>query len=521
MSKKRLLGNDRIVMKRCEEQKLQKRYQITFAEDNTGIEVPEGSTIREAMLLAGKETDFSCGGQGTCGKCWVRAEGRSVLACQTKIESDLTVTLNENTSNQQEMQVLTESVELVRTQFAPGRLPSDTKRPLLAAIDVGTTTIAAYLLDGSNGEVLCQESMINPQKKYGADVIERCNYALQHGKETLSSVIRDAIQTLLKRMTEKAGGSMTDLVHIMMVGNTAMHHLFLEFPVRQLALAPYQPFESKAVSMPASECGISAHPEAVLSWLPNLGGFVGADTTGCILSSDLLNQDLMTLIIDIGTNGELVLGSKDTGFSACATAAGPAFEGARIACGMRACPGAIDHVSIENQRLCYHTIGGRPAIGICGSGLLDAVSCMLKTGLIDETGRLEEDYYFTEYVYLTQKDIRELQLAKAAIAAGIDILCAKKQITAEEISQVLLAGAFGSWMDPESAFAIGLLPDIFRGKVQVIGNAAGEGAKMAVRNAVLFKQIQEAADKVDYIELASERSFQEIYVEHMDFPDKR
>ena len=298
---------------------------------------------------------------------------------------------------------------------------------------------------------------------------------------------------------------------------SCMHHLFLGIPTDTLALAPYTPKVTEAQELMAARYDIHVHPRAQLWWLPNIGGFVGADTVGCLVASDLDTCEEMTLLVDIGTNGELVLGNRD-GLIACSTAAGPAFEGAKITCGMRGSKGAIDHVTVKDGETICHVIGETEAVGICGSGLLDGAACLLKLGKIDETGRLEKEYHFTDRVFLNQKDIRELQLAKAAIAAGIRSLCEKKGIKVSDISRVLIAGAFGNYLDPASACAIGMIPPELQTRITSIGNAAGEGACMAAVNREQFERSRILAQKAEFVELALDMGFQEIYVEEMEFP---
>ena len=295
--------------------------------------------------------------------------------------------------------------------------------------------------------------------------------------------------------------------------------LYTSIPTKKLALAPYTPEVTEALELKASDYGIHVHPDAQLWWLPNIGGFVGADTVGCLVASDIDTSEKMTLLIDIGTNGELVLGNRE-GMISCSTAAGPAFEGAKITCGMRGSAGAIDHVQLKDGEIKAHVIGEGEALGICGSGLLDGAACLLKKGKIDETGRLTEPYYFTNRVFLNQRDIRELQLAKAAIAAGIQILCQKKGIGTEDIERVLIAGAFGNYLDPASACAIGMLPSELLEKITSIGNAAGEGARIAAVNREQFERSKALAEKTEFTELALDVSFQEVYVDEMGFPEE-
>ena len=344
----------------------------------------------------------------------------------------------------------------------------------------------------------------------------RSGYALEHGAESLSTCIRQAIDELLGRLAAGVGQESGDIVRIVMVGNTCMHHLFLELPVDNLVHAPYTPSVTDAVTRKALECDIHVHPEANLSWLPNIGGFVGADTAACMLAAEFDKREELTLLVDIGTNGEMVLGNRD-GYTVCSTAAGPAFEGAKISCGMRGSRGAIDHVKIEDGKLKFHVIGECAPAGLCGSGLLDAAACLLELGLIDETGYMKEPYFFSENVSLTQKDIRELQLAKAAIAAGIRLLCRRRGVKPEEIRTLLLAGAFGNYLAPESACAIGLLPLVLKERIIPVGNAAGAGARLAVLSEAEFARSREMAARADFLELACEADFMDVYVDEMSF----
>ena len=295
-----------------------------------------------------------------------------------------------------------------------------------------------------------------------------------------------------------------------------MHHLFLELPVDTLVRAPYVPKVKDTVKTEASGCGIHVCQNAQLIWLPNIGGFVGADTTACMLAAEFDKREELTLMVDIGTNGEMVLGNRE-GYTVCSTAAGPAFEGAKITCGMRGSDGAIDHVYLENSEVKFHVIGGGKPAGICGSGLLDAVHCLLQTGWIREDGYMKEPWHFSDEVYLCQKDVRELQLAKAAIAAGVQLLCRKRGCRIEEIRTLLLAGAFGNYLDPDSACGIGLLPEALRDRIVPVGNAAGAGARLAVLSEREFARAEDMASKAGFLELATEPDFMDVYVDEMSY----
>ena len=403
-------------------------------------------------------------------------------------------------------------------------------RRCLAAFDIGTTTIAGYLLDSEDGRMLAVESRMNPQAQYGADVIMRANYALEHGTDVLSRCIREAVNEMLGVLAGDAGISREDIFQVCIVGNTCMHHLFLGISPASLVHAPYTPAVSERLVLNAGDYGLDVQRKAELIMLPDIAGYVGADTCGCLLALRQDQKDEISLMIDIGTNGEMVLGNRNR-LVTCSTAAGPAFEGAKIECGMRGAAGAVDHVKYENGKWDYTTVGNQPAVGLCGSGLIDLVAGLLDAGMLDENGALssgqEKQVVFMlvpleqagneRGVYLTQKDIGEVQLAKAAIAAGIQMLMKRLGITEEEICSVYIAGAFGNYMDPVSAGKIGLLPAALVKKVKPVGNAAGEGAKIALVNEREMLEMDELVGKIDFVELAASGDFQDYFIDELGF----
>lgn len=416
----------------------------------------------------------------------------------------------------------------------------DDKPVLMAAFDIGTTTVAGYLLDGRTGEQLATASALNVQTEYGADVIMRANYSLEHGAEELSACIRVLLKKLIRTLCKEAGKEPEDIYKVSVVGNTCMHHLFLGIVPDSLVHAPYNPAISHGLTFPAEKFRLGIHPGGQLIALPVIAGFVGADTVACLLAVNLEEEKKMTLMIDIGTNGEIVLGNSKRRI-ACSTAAGPAFEGAKIACGMRGAEGAVEHAHLEEGRLVCKVIGGGKPTGICGSGLIDIIAGLLEAGVIDETGRLMEgprvvqidDNTKTAYllagpsesgngkpVYLSQKDIREVQLAKGAIAAGIALLAEQMGITLEQIEQVYIAGAFGNYMDPAGACRIGMLPGILKDRIIPVGNAAGEGAKLALLNNKELERAERLARHTEFLELAALPEFQDEFVDQLEFPEE-
>lgn len=494
-------------------------YTITFLPDHKTLEIEAGATLLEAQRRAGYLPDAPCGGRGKCGKCTVEIiEGAAPgpqKSCSFYIENNLTVRLPEQVAKNQ---ILAEgSSRTVETApWLPEKLKS-APQVYLAAVDLGTTTIAAYLLDAQDGHTAAVSSCLNPQAPYGADVINRCEYALDGGGDALADSVRQSINQLVQEMSKEIDISPEQIAGISLVGNSCMQHLFLHWPVNSLTAAPYLPYSKEAVCSLASEYGISIHPQGKIWVLPVIESFVGADTLACIMATGLEERQKLTLMIDIGTNGELVL-AKNGKLLTCSTAAGPALEGAKISCGMRGGTGAIDHVTLdENRNLVYSIIGGGEPEGICGSGLLDLTACLLELGIIDESGFMEEDYKISGRISLTKQDIREIQLAKAAIAAGIRIMCQIWEVNLQDIEEVLIAGAFGNYMNPASACAIGLLPMELSGKVTLIGNAAGEGAKLAILNQEEFKRSRKLASEVEFLELANRAEFQDTFVDELSF----
>ena len=433
--------------------------------------------------------------------------------------------------------------------------PGDTTEHLYGiAFDIGTTTVVGYLLDLRTGQELAVSSALNGQARYGGDVMSRITYAQEHktGLQHLHASIIQTINTLIEHVCEQAKIDHQQIYEVTIVGNTCMHHLFLKISPIHLGLAPYMAAIRQRYVVMASDLGINIFPRGRVVMLPLIAGFVGADTIGVVLATGLHKSAELKLAIDIGTNGEIVLGTKDR-LIACSTAAGPAFEGAQITHGMRGAVGAIDRVVIAAD-VHWHVIGEVPALGICGSGLVDAIAQMLKAGLINATGRLltmaeldktgsispllkgriVEEHRKRKFILvdgnqtengepivITQQDIRELQLAKGAIFAGINILMHTLAIQKEDIVEILLAGAFGNYLDKESAVRIGLLPDFPLEKIRSVGNAAGLGSQLALLSGQAKQEADQIAKTTEHIALTNNLKFQSIFAEAMAFPEKK
>ena len=480
---------------------------VTFLPSGISLRVNRGTTLLQAQIAAGLHPDAPCGGKGTCGKCQVLEEGQLVPACQTRVEADMTVTLLTG----QNLNILTTAQEIL--------WPADGDAPYVAAFDIGTTTLVAFLLDGRRGTCLATTSAMNPQIAYGADVIARIQ-AVTEQKANLQGCILPVLGDMLDKLSAEAGIRRENIFRITLVGNTAMHHLLLGFDPSPLVTPPYMPKQTSAIERPATDL-LPIHPEGVLRILPNIAGCVGADTVGCLVAARFGELDELTLMIDIGTNGEMVLGDKHRRI-ACSTAAGPAFEGAKISQGMRGCPGAIDHVTLEGGEIRCHVLGGGEAKGLCGSGLLDLVACLLEAGLLDESGYLPGKIYTIPgtTVSLTQGDVREVQLAKAAIRAGIELMCEHLGGAPADIRRVLLAGAFGNYLNPPSACRIGMIPPVLEDRIVPIGNAAGEGAKACALSRAAFVESQRLAAETEFLELASKPAFQDRFVDALEFEEE-
>lgn len=511
---------------------------VLFLPDQIEISVPSGTVLLSAAKTAGVYIDAPCGGNGTCGKCSVLLDQNGnvsrVLACKTPVLRDCTVTLPQTAQLDTLRNGAERSVEISPYSLIDKQVDG----ACFAAFDLGTTSIVCYLLDAVTGEQIASSGIQNPQSAYGADVITRGNYVLTSGEpQALRDSAIFALNALIERTTRSAGRSPEQVTLVSIVGNTVMHHILLGLPLERLVRAPYLPHARDHRMLRAEELNLHIHTDAPVLVAPVIGGFVGADTVACLTATAFDEIKRPTLLLDIGTNGELAC-TNGIRRVCCSTAAGPAFEGANISCGMRAESGAIDHIWIEGESLAFSTINGAPARGICGSGLIDLVAVLLRQGTLDETGRFFEESSFSDHLYqeengsfsfwidreknrvsLSQKDVRELQLGKAAIRAGIETLLGTLSLRTDQVERVLLAGAFGSHISSDALCDIGLLPEAFRNRVESIGNAAGEGAKIYVRNYSLFLQSEEIARETEYIELMQSGTFTGHFVEAMAFPE--
>ena len=534
-----------------------KHFTVTFRPEGRRISIHAGATILEAAGQAGIILNTVCGGVGTCGKCQVALQpgGRKVLACQHRIEGNLTIEVPSE-SRFFEQQILHHGIDR-QIEVAPSihdQYPDlKTAEHLFGvAVDIGTTTVVAMLIDLADGRCRATAAVENPQIRYGDDVVSRIAHtSVVGGLDELHDTIVSCVNDLIERLCRETAVAASHIYELTVAGNTTMNHIFLKFPVEQLGQAPYKAYSTEAQDRNAGEMQIAINPRGNVHVIESIAGFVGSDITAVAVAVGMDEAEGMTLVVDIGTNGEIVLGTKDRMYAA-SCAAGPALEGARISQGGRAVEGAIEAVFVSGDDggdIDVDVIGGPPARTICGSGLIDAVAVLLELGLLDETGRFAEKQSLADKlaapildrlieqdgqpafvlahngdngnlrVVLTQKDIRETQLAKAAIRAGIQLLQKKAGITDEDIEQVLLAGAFGNYIRRESALAIGLLPNVGVEKVHFVGNAAGSGARMILVSSQCRNIAKAIATGIEYVEIAHEAQFQMVFAEALMFAE--
>ena len=399
------------------------------------------------------------------------------------------------------------------------------------AFDIGTTKIAGYLVDLDRGATLAARGIVNPQAAYGEDIITRLVAARESASQRrkLQQVVITALNELAAGLRGEAGAKPEDVVEAVVVGNTAMHHLALHLPIDQLLRPPFVPATTGALDIKARDLGLSIAPGAYAHFLPNVAGFVGADHVAMLLATQSLWTGKVALAIDIGTNTEVSIIAR--GQIACVScASGPAFEGGHIKHGMTAAPGAIERLSFAKDKVEYQTVGGTPPTGICGSGIIDAVAQLYSAGIVDASGRMqehprvrvtegqrefvlvsEEERRVAPAITITQHDVREIQLAKAAIRTGIQVLLQSNGVAETDVEQVILAGAFGTYLDLDSAVAIGMLLPLPLDRFRQVGNAAGGGARMALVSMGQRREAEDLARRIEYIELATVPGFMQIF----------
>lgn len=542
-------------------------YKITFQPMGIPCRVAKGQTIMVAAAEQGINLRSDCGGKGLCGKCVVEItppdqvspltendfellsadciEKGGRLACTAKVEGPLSVSVSESVLDSQEAIGKSLSGTIQTRDRQDERINGGKTGTLGIAIDIGTTTLALYLCDLRSGEILHSAAEANPQRRFGEDVISRIAYCNDHddGLEAMRRVIIDGINKLIGDCLGVTGARGDAVTKVTVVGNTTMQHLFAGWHPGMLGVSPFMPESCDARDFSAAELGLALSESCRVHMFPVISGFVGGDTVGVMLSEKPYLRDDISLIMDIGTNGEIVLGNRDSIWvTSCAT--GPALEGAHIECGMRASSGAIETLRIDpdSYRVDYTIIGkkkGASPKGLCGSGIIDAVAEMVKTGLILPSGRFCEglpgvleddngigrefiiasgdDSFSGKNVVLTLTDVRQVQLAKAALSTGIKLLMKKAGLNT--IDRLVLTGAFGARFNWKNAVVLGMLPEIVRqADVSIVENAAGRGAVMALLDESLRVEIQVAANNVHILELAGDPEFTIEFILQTSFP---
>ena len=419
---------------------------------------------------------------------------------------------------------------LLRADEVIGARPCGS-RSLGLAVDLGTTNCAGFLVDLETGTRLASLGIENPQTAYGADLVSRLNHAIRSsdGARELRTAAIAAIVGLARDLCQAVSAAPGDIVEVAVCGNTAMHHLLLGLPVAQLGRAPFVPAMCKAIEVKARDLGLATAPGAYVHLLPNVGGYVGGDHVAVLLATERRWAKTTTIVMDIGTNTEISLVHRDR-ITTVSCPSGPALEGGHIGAGMRAAEGAIERVRAKDGRLEIEVIGGdAEPVGLCGSGVLDALAAMLETGILDRRGRIRSGHaaireegdhrevVLAPGVAFTQNDVRAVQLAKAAIRAGIDCLLREAGLEENAIERVLIAGAFGAYIGLESALMIGLLPALPLDSIVQVGNAAGVGVRMALASAALRDRARLLAGRSRYLELGSLPGFQRIFMRRIGF----
>lgn len=469
--------------------------------------------LQEVLEQAGLYSPHPCGGNGICGKCTVKLSGSisapnaselsfgTRLSCQAQLQGDATVWLNSSGS-----------IEQIESGMFHNILPVfPASGHWGVAVDIGTTTIALKVCNLKNGAILTTQTCLNPQITIAADVMGRINAAINGKLALLQEQVQSSLHQLLKQACKYTQIQIQDLDALVITGNTTMLYLLTGRDPEELSHAPFLAgclfgFETEILNIP--------------TYLPPcMNSFVGADITCAVLASGMTNKKEISLLCDIGTNGELALW-KDETLYVTSTAAGPAFEGAGISCGCGSVLGAIDRVWIQDNHICTHTIGEVPATGLCGSGLVDAIATLLHLEQIDSTGATTGDLALSSGVHLIPKDIRTVQLAKAAIAAGIQTLLESANVSIDQVSTLYIAGGFGSHLNVENAAAIGLIPSPLKDRVQVIGNGALTGALMLLLNRHQISNCISLAVRSKHISLGGNSKFNANYIDQMFFADE-
>lgn len=531
--------------------------QINILSTGKRIHCAEGENLLEVLLREGVFLENPCGGKGICGKCKVQIKGEGAgelsatesralgeeekqqgirLACLTEVAGDLEVVLLQR---ERKHKVLTKG-------YLPVFKREQGQKGYGVVTDIGTTTVVLSLVHLATGEELASASMINAQKRYGLDVLTRITYEYEHGEEgiqRLQQTIVNSLNGMIGEVCEESGVEREEIVEMTVAANCTMLHMLMGVDARSIGRAPYHPVFCSAQKRFAKEVGLRMGKDTVLYLLPSVSAYVGADIVAGAYVCGLQKETRKVLFIDIGTNGEMVL-AKDGKLWCCSCAAGPALEGMNISAGMRAAEGAIEAVTITEAGVLLQTIEDQTPAGICGSGILSVMKELLEHRLVKRSGvfikkeSLEEgDYRYpmirncgkkrefvldeSQNIVVTQGDIRQIQLAKGAILSGVKALLQAAKIEVEQLDQVMIAGQFGAHLPRESLTGTGILPKEVENKLMYVGNSSKTGAYMALLSKKAKKEMEELAERIEYIELAETVNYERLFAECMEFPEVR
>lgn len=495
-----------------------------------------GQTILDALKEKGDAEVAFCGGRGTCGKCKIRVCDGNLpvtksdkkffsdkelingwrLACQAVPVSDCII--ENHMDNENAFEIL--------SFFSGKKIKMDFRDEEYGIVaDIGTTTIAMVLCGLKNGQIYVSHSMVNRQRIYGADVITRIQASVDGKGPELQKIIRESLSNGIKTLTKKGNINISWIKKIILTGNTTMVHLFMGYSCASLGVYPFTPVNIRTITGKSEDffCCQEIHCPVIL--MPGISTYVGADILSGIIDCQMAEKQEISLLLDLGTNGEMALGNKER-ILTTSTAAGPAFEGGCISCGMGSVPGAISSVTINERHVSYKTIGKKHPIGLCGTGVIEITAELLKENLIDETGALNEKFKkgFVlaekengEKISFTQKDVREIQLAKSAVRAGLETLLLKYGVTKNQINNVYIAGGFGFNLSLEKAIMIGLIPKEFQDKTIILGNSALGGAVKYLTDSKAGEKAEKIRQVTEEINLSKDNDFNELYMEYMFF----
>lgn len=498
------------------------------AEKSSTIPVQKGESIIKILTRNHIYLTSPCGGNGSCGKCRVQVikgelaatdadrrflseeelAGGIRLACRAYIQGDLTIAVKE----EEEFEVLTGVEPEAETEQEKGSNPA-------VAIDIGTTTIALALIDVATGNTIRTMGELNRQRSYGQDVVSRIAASNEGAAQELTSMIRSQLSDMLKRLNVK------ELSQIVIAANTTMCHILMGYSCEKLGVYPFEPVNIHTIHTTSQELFSIEIPDCEVVILPGISTYVGADIVSGLVQCGFADSEDISVLIDLGTNGEMAIGNRDR-ILVTSAAAGPAFEGGNIKCGTGSVPGAVSAVDIQYGRAKVETIQNKTPVGICGSGVVELTAELLKNERIDETGALDEDYFEDGYpvvlgmagkIVFTQKDIREIQMAKSAVASALELLTKRYGIKMEEVDKVYLAGGFGFYVNIEKAVLIGLIPEQWKDKIVVSGNTSLKGSVDAIMKNDFIQKAEALVKVSSELALAMDPEFNELYTKNMFF----